>query len=292
MPTSISPISRLPRRRHRSRLAAAALATLFLATATVAARADTDSGSGAVAFAQKLGNTAIAKLTDRSLGDAARVKRMRQLLRDSFDVPAVSKFVLGKYRRRATPEQVKEFEKLYTTYVAYNYAGLFKKYDGQKVKMESAEGTVERRHRRGRRDRRDRRRHGRDHAAGAQGAGRLQGDRPQGQGRQHAADPPPAVQLDHLPQRRQDLRAARRPCARPTTGSRARASPSRPASRRGPRPAPPRHRAPPPCPPRAPSPPRARAILTGKTSPKAKPRGRPAWAHSNRVSGSAGPGTW
>lgn len=137
MPTSISPISRPSRRRPLGRLTAAALATLFLATATVAARADTGSGSGAVAFAQKLGNTAIAKLTDRSLGDAARVKRMRQLLRDSFDVPAVSKFVLGKYRRRATPGQLKEFEKLYTTYVAYNYAGLFKKYDGQKVKMES-----------------------------------------------------------------------------------------------------------------------------------------------------------
>ncbi len=132
MPTSCPPVSPMPRRRM-GLLAAAAMACLLLTTATAGARAN----SGAVTFAQKLGNTAIAKLTDSSLSDAARVKRMRKLLHNSFDVQAVSKFVLGQYRRRTTPDQMKEFEQLYTTYVAYNYAGLFKQYDGQKVKMQT-----------------------------------------------------------------------------------------------------------------------------------------------------------
>lgn len=109
---------------------------MMLAAAVVAGTARVAmADSAAVAFAQNLGNTAIARLTDPALGEAARVARMRKLLEDSFDVAAVSRFVLGPWVRRTTPAQLKEFETLYTTYVAYNYAGLFKRYNGQKVKM-------------------------------------------------------------------------------------------------------------------------------------------------------------
>lgn len=91
-----------------------------------------------VAFAQKVGNTAIRDLTDPKLSDADRVKRMRELLKNVFDEKAVSKFVLGPYVRRTTPEQFKEFVKLYGIYVAHNYAGLFKRYNGERIDMQSA----------------------------------------------------------------------------------------------------------------------------------------------------------
>ena len=111
------------------------LAAAFVVTVSASATASAD--SGAVAFVQKLGDTAIADLTDPKLSDSARVKRMRTLLANAFDVVAVSRFVLGPYMRRTTPEQFKDFTHLYEIYVAHNYAGLFKRYNGEKVEMQS-----------------------------------------------------------------------------------------------------------------------------------------------------------
>jgi phospholipid transport system substrate-binding protein len=88
-------------------------------------------------FVQKVGDSAIKELTDKSLPDNERVKRMRALLRNSFDEAAVSRFVLGTYWNRATPEQKAEFQRLYEIIVAHNYAGLFKKYSGQTFQVQN-----------------------------------------------------------------------------------------------------------------------------------------------------------
>jgi phospholipid transport system substrate-binding protein len=82
-------------------------------------------------FVQKVGNDAIHELTDKSIPDNERVKRMREMLRTDFDEATVAKFVLGTYWRRASPAQQAEFQKLYEVVVAHNYAGLFKKYSGE-----------------------------------------------------------------------------------------------------------------------------------------------------------------
>lgn len=87
--------------------------------------------SAAMQFVQKLGDRAILELTDRSISDSARVKRMRELLKESFDVQAVGQFVLGTYWRRATEQERDEFMKLYEVVVSHTYAGLFKKYSGE-----------------------------------------------------------------------------------------------------------------------------------------------------------------
>jgi phospholipid transport system substrate-binding protein len=99
---------------------------LMLATPTVA-----QSRSGARDFVQNLGDTVIKDLASRKISDSERVKRLRQLLTQSFDVPAVAKFVLGVYWRRTNDKQFNEFLKLYEIYIAHNYAGLFKKYRGE-----------------------------------------------------------------------------------------------------------------------------------------------------------------
>jgi phospholipid transport system substrate-binding protein len=111
------------------RAGAAALAAFL--TLSVAATAQNTPSMSAKEFVQQLGNEAIKQLTDKSIPDNERVKRMRALLRKDFDGAAVSKFVLGTYWRRATPEQRQEFQKLYEIVVAHNYAGLFKRYSGQ-----------------------------------------------------------------------------------------------------------------------------------------------------------------
>ena len=89
--------------------------------------APADAGS----FVSNLGERAIRELTPKDISDAERVKRMRALLAETFDVKAISKFVLGIYWRRTTEDQRAEFLKLYKTVVSHSYAGLFKKYTGE-----------------------------------------------------------------------------------------------------------------------------------------------------------------
>ena len=87
-------------------------------------------------FVQRLGNEAIKQLTDKSIPDAERVKRMRALLRSSFDEALVAKFVLGTAWARTTDAQRSEFQKLYEIVVAHNYAGLFKRYSGETFQVQ------------------------------------------------------------------------------------------------------------------------------------------------------------
>ncbi len=87
-------------------------------------------------FVQKLGDDAIKQLTDKSIPDNERVKRMRALLRSSFNEAVVAKFVLGTSWARTNDDQRTEFQKLYEIVVAHNYAGLFKRYSGQTFEVQ------------------------------------------------------------------------------------------------------------------------------------------------------------
>jgi len=102
------------------------------------AQSDAQSGAqgAASAYVQKMGDRAILELTDRKVSDSERVTRMRALLKEYFDVPAVSQFVLGTYWRQATEGERSEFMKLYEVVVAHTYAGLFKKYSGEQFKVQ------------------------------------------------------------------------------------------------------------------------------------------------------------
>jgi phospholipid transport system substrate-binding protein len=112
-----------------------AFVAVLAACAILAASPSRAADESALVFAQKVGDSAITDLTAPGITDSARVKRMRQLLVNIFDAEAVGRFVLGPYARQASPEEFKEFLKLYEVYVAHNYAGLFKRYNGQKVEF-------------------------------------------------------------------------------------------------------------------------------------------------------------
>lgn len=116
------------------RAGATALAATLLLTVTAGVSAPTAAyaqTTSAKDFVQKLGDDAIKQLTDKTIPDNERVKRMREMLRASFDEALVSKFVLGTNWAKASEAQRAEFQKLYEIVVAHNYAGLFKRYSGQ-----------------------------------------------------------------------------------------------------------------------------------------------------------------
>ena len=95
------------------------LPLLGLALAQVAgpARAAED----AAGFVGDLGTRAIGVLTSR-LSDADREGQFRTLFVAGFDVPAISRFVLGPYWKSASDAQREEFPTLFEAYIVHVYS--------------------------------------------------------------------------------------------------------------------------------------------------------------------------
>ncbi len=108
--------------------AAAVLAAAVLAAAP--ARAG-DANPAASAFMQQLGATAIGELTDPAVPQPERQARFRRLLRERFDMAALSRFVLGRYWRSASDAQRAEFQQLFEEFIVASYSARFGEYRGE-----------------------------------------------------------------------------------------------------------------------------------------------------------------
>jgi phospholipid transport system substrate-binding protein len=90
-----------------------------------------DITSEASTFVQALGNQAIQIQTDKTLTALDREQRFHDMFVASFDVPAIARFVLGRYRRTATDAQKAEFETLFEAMMVRTYANRFTQYKGE-----------------------------------------------------------------------------------------------------------------------------------------------------------------
>jgi phospholipid transport system substrate-binding protein len=82
-------------------------------------------------FVQTLGNEAIQIQTDKTLTALDREQRFHDMFVAGFDVPAIARFVLGRYRRTATDAQKVEFERLFEAMMVRTYANRFTQYKGE-----------------------------------------------------------------------------------------------------------------------------------------------------------------
>jgi phospholipid transport system substrate-binding protein len=114
---------------RRSVLTAAAF-VLVAATLAPAALAAADPA----AVISNLGNRALEVL-GKNATPAQRVARFQELFREDFDVPGIARFVLGRYWKTATPEQQKEFIKLFEDYIALVYSSQLAAYSGETLKV-------------------------------------------------------------------------------------------------------------------------------------------------------------
>ncbi len=107
------------------RLAVASLGIALLAASPGGSRAD-DADTAAV-FLASLTDQAVEKLTDASLPVMEREQSFRTLFRANFDIPAIGRFVLGRYWRKARPEVRKDFlssfEEIMVQGFTYRFAG-------------------------------------------------------------------------------------------------------------------------------------------------------------------------
>jgi phospholipid transport system substrate-binding protein len=108
-----------------------AVLALVLGIGALAAPVRAVAQADPVAFINQLGVQAIQVLGP-SVPAAARLQRFRQLFGADFDIPGISRFVLGRYGRVATPEQQQQFQGLLREYLAQAYAGRLAQYAGEK----------------------------------------------------------------------------------------------------------------------------------------------------------------
>jgi phospholipid transport system substrate-binding protein len=115
-----------------------ALFALLLAAGTLTAPPRAVAQVDAVAFINQLGVQAIQVLGP-SVSPPARLQRFRELFGADFDLPAIGRFVLGRYWRVATPDQQQQFLGLLKEYLAQAYAGRLAEYAGEKFQALSAQ---------------------------------------------------------------------------------------------------------------------------------------------------------
>ncbi|MGO1118774.1 MlaC/ttg2D family ABC transporter substrate-binding protein [Rhodovibrionaceae bacterium A322] len=84
-------------------------------------------------FLSEFAAKAFSQLSDENLSNEEREARFDKLLVEGFNVPAISRFVLGKNWRKASKEERTTFIGLFQEYLAQRFAPLFAGYEGKGV---------------------------------------------------------------------------------------------------------------------------------------------------------------
>jgi phospholipid transport system substrate-binding protein len=87
------------------------------------------------ALISNLVGEAIANITDRKEAESDREMKFRALLETGFDIPRISRFVLGRYWNAASDEQRQRFAGLFEEWVVRTYSARFKEYSGEVIRV-------------------------------------------------------------------------------------------------------------------------------------------------------------
>lgn len=123
---------------RRTFLLSAVAAVACLHAPVAQAAGETDARS----FIQALADTAMKTVAVKDLSDDERALRFRNLFVNTFDLPEISKLVLGRYWRPATPEQRGEFQKLFEDIQVYTWTRRFKEYSGETLDIFGVEADA------------------------------------------------------------------------------------------------------------------------------------------------------
>lgn len=125
--------------RQPSRIVTAAVAALMLTGAgaatvlsgAVPVRAQAARDASAEAFVQREAQHALQILNDRALSLSARKAAFRSFVDQAADVPRVTSFVLGRYRRQLSPDQYAAFAEAFREYANSVYESRLGQYHGE-----------------------------------------------------------------------------------------------------------------------------------------------------------------
>jgi phospholipid transport system substrate-binding protein len=107
---------------------------LAIAAGSAAAAPAGGPDAKATAFMNQMWSHAL-ELLNKKTPAAERQARFRELFHNDFDSPGIARFVLGRYWRTASPEEQKEFLKLFEEYVVYVYTARLSDFEGEQFKI-------------------------------------------------------------------------------------------------------------------------------------------------------------
>jgi phospholipid transport system substrate-binding protein len=114
------------------RIALLAFCLTFLALPALAGRG---ANTPETQFVQRLGDKALNSLTAKELPAAERSKRVRDLLRNNFDIKTIGRFTMGSSWKKATEAQKAEYLDLFEDMIVSTYTARFADYSGQSFKV-------------------------------------------------------------------------------------------------------------------------------------------------------------
>jgi phospholipid transport system substrate-binding protein len=111
--------------------------SVAIAAGPAAAAPPGEAGGRATVFMNHMWNRAIELLNSKT-PFAVRQARFRDLFHNDFDSPGIARFVLGRYWRSATPEEQKEFLKLFEDYVVFVYTARLSDFGAEEFKIKGS----------------------------------------------------------------------------------------------------------------------------------------------------------
>lgn len=99
---------------------------------------------GAEQFIRNVADRGMNFLTNEDLTLQERKRKFRQILIDSFDINTIARFSLGRYWRKATPDQREEYLQLFKDMIIAVYSNRFDEYSGQQLKVKNSRPEGER----------------------------------------------------------------------------------------------------------------------------------------------------
>ena len=91
----------------------------------------------AAAFIRDLGARAVSVLQSSGNSLEAREAQFRDILISDFDIPLISKIVLGRNWKTATPEQRSEYQRVFGEYILRTYSSRLGGYAGETLQVVS-----------------------------------------------------------------------------------------------------------------------------------------------------------
>jgi phospholipid transport system substrate-binding protein len=110
-------------------------ALVLATTVSVTAGAQGGKGEKTETFIADLGDRALQVLVLDSQTPSERDEAFRSLLSEGFDLPLIGRYALGRYWRRATPEQRTEYRKLFEDFIVETYVARLGEYSGETLQV-------------------------------------------------------------------------------------------------------------------------------------------------------------
>jgi phospholipid transport system substrate-binding protein len=123
---------------RRLGFAAAFFGAMVLALGTTAPVIADDLETGSSKFISSLAENAIGSLASKETERNERINRFRAMFVENFAVRSIGKFVLGRFWKKASEEERKEYLGLFEDLMVVSYVDRFAQYAGEALKVKSA----------------------------------------------------------------------------------------------------------------------------------------------------------